>query len=72
MSILRGCELLAWALGLALLTGMLRDALRTGRSYRESLLLSSREGEIDEELQDVERSLEDIESRLDRTRPEHP
>jgi hypothetical protein len=54
---LRLAEALAWLGGLVLLGYILLDAWRTGRDYDESLLLSSREGEIEKDLREVAANL---------------
>lgn len=43
-------EYAAWAISALLGLWMLVDLIRTNRSYSDDFLLSSREGEIDEEL----------------------
>jgi hypothetical protein len=43
-------EYIAWAISIVLGLWMLVDLIRTNRAYSEELLLSSREGEIDEAL----------------------
>jgi len=65
MSVVRLTELLAWLAGAALLGWIVLDAWRTGRAFDESLLLSSREGEIEENLKEVAAGLESVEDRLD-------
>lgn len=42
-------EYAAWAISIWLLASMLIDAYRVSQDYSEDLLLSSREGELDEE-----------------------
>jgi hypothetical protein len=66
MSVLRGAEAAAWIVGALLLGWMLLDAWRTNRKYHESLLLSSREGEIEKDLREVESSFEPLEESVDR------
>jgi hypothetical protein len=53
MNPLHVAEAAAWMVGLLLFSWMLLDAWRTNRTYNESLLLSSREGEIEEDLPEV-------------------
>jgi hypothetical protein len=43
-------EYVAWAISILLGLWMLVDLFRTNRAYSEELLLSSREGEIDDAL----------------------
>lgn len=43
-------EFVAWAISIALGLWMIIDLVRTNRAYSEELLLSSREGEIDDAL----------------------
>jgi hypothetical protein len=43
-------EYIAWAISIALGIWMLIDLIRTNLAYSEQLLLSSREGEIDDAL----------------------
>jgi hypothetical protein len=43
-------EYIAWAISIVLGLWMLVDLIRTNRAYSEKLLLSSREGEIDDAL----------------------
>jgi hypothetical protein len=43
-------EYAAWAISIGLGLWMLFDLVRTNRAYSEELLLSSREGEIDDAL----------------------
>ena len=40
-------EVLAWIISAALIAWMLADAARVGRDFREDVLLSSREGELE-------------------------
>jgi hypothetical protein len=68
MSGLRVLEALAWAAGIALFAWLGFDAWRTGRSFDERLLLSSREGEIEKDLREVAADLEEIERRAGRSR----
>ena len=56
----------AWIAGLAIFAWILWDAWRTSHSFDERLLLSSREGEIENDLKEVAANLEQIESRIDR------
>jgi hypothetical protein len=65
MSLLRLAEMAAWLAAAVLFGGILLDAWRTSRSYPESLLISSREGEIEADTAEVESGLEQIENRLD-------
>jgi Tfp pilus assembly protein PilN len=58
VSVLRVAEASAWIIGSLLLGWMLLDAWRTNRQYDESLLLSSREGEIEKDLREVESTSE--------------
>jgi hypothetical protein len=57
MNMLRLAEASAWIIGASLLGWMLLDAWRTNKTYDESLLLSSREGEIEKDLEEVESHL---------------
>lgn len=66
MSALRLAEAAAWIIGGLLLGWMLLDAWRTNRNYDESLLLSSREGEIEKDLREVESNLEQLEESIGR------
>jgi hypothetical protein len=66
MSLLRLAEAVAWTVAALLFGAILRDAWRTSRSYDESLLLSSREGEIEANSTEVQNNLEQIEDRLDK------
>jgi hypothetical protein len=66
MNVLRLAEAAAWIIGASLLGWMLLDAWRTNKSYDESLLLSSREGEIEKDLKEVESDLEEVEDGADR------
>jgi hypothetical protein len=50
MNPLRVAEAAAWIVGVLLFGWMLLDAWRTNRTYNESLLVSSREGEIEKDL----------------------
>jgi hypothetical protein len=43
-------EYVAWAISILLGLWMLVDLIRTNRAYSEELLLSSREGDIDDAL----------------------
>jgi hypothetical protein len=43
-------EYVAWAISIVLGLWMVVDLIRTNRAYSEELLLSSREGEIDDSL----------------------
>ncbi|MEZ5827100.1 MAG: hypothetical protein R3D30_13925 [Hyphomicrobiales bacterium] len=43
-------EFVAWAISILLGLWMIVDLIRTNRAYSEKLLLSSREGEIDDAL----------------------
>jgi hypothetical protein len=43
-------EYVAWAISILLGLRMVIDLIRTNRAYSEELLLSSREGEIDDSL----------------------
>jgi hypothetical protein len=43
-------EYVAWAISILLGLWMVIDLIRTNRAYSEELLLSSREGEIDDSL----------------------
>jgi len=65
-------ESAAWTLGLVLFGWIVLDAWRTSRRYDERLLLSSREGEIEKDLQEMAADLERIETTLDRERGERP
>jgi hypothetical protein len=65
MSLLRLAEAAAWVVGALLFGAVLIDSWRTGRAYDESLLLSSREGEIEANLPEVTSGLEQIEERVD-------
>jgi hypothetical protein len=49
----RLAEAAAWICGILIFSWMLWDAWRTGRRFDASLLLSSREGEIEKDLADV-------------------
>ena len=55
--------------GFALLGWIVLDALRTSRAYAEKLLLSSREGEIEEDLREIADELERIDENIDRLEP---
>jgi hypothetical protein len=65
MNLLRLAESAAWIGGLLLFGWIIRDAWRTGRSYDERLLLSSREGEIEKDLGEVVAGAEPAERRAD-------
>jgi len=71
MSLLRLAEGAAWAVAMVLFGGILLDAWRTSRRYEESLLTSSREGEIETDAREVESGLEQIEDRLDEVSGRH-
>jgi hypothetical protein len=71
MSLLRLAEGAAWAVAVVLFGGILIDAWRTSRRYEESLLTSSREGEIEADAREVESGLEQIEDRLDEVSGRH-
>jgi hypothetical protein len=66
MNVLRLAEAAAWIIGASLLGWMLLDAWRTNKTYDESLLLSSREGEIEKDLKEVESDLDEVEHSADR------
>ena len=66
MSAWKWAEYAAWVAGLGIFAWILWDAWRTGRSFDERLLLSSREGEIEKDLKEVAANLEPIETRIDR------
>jgi len=72
MTTARLLEATAWLLGAALFAWILLDAWRTSRRYDERLLLSSREGEIEKDLQEMAADLERIETDLDRERGTRP
>ena len=72
MTTARLLETAAWLLGAALFGWIVLDAWRTSRRYDERLLLSSREGEIEKDLQEMAADLERIETTLDRERGERP
>ena len=61
MNPLRLAEITAWIGGFLLLGWIIRDVWRTGRSYDERLLLSSREGEIEKDLHEVVAEVEPLE-----------
>ena len=61
MNLLSVAQAAAWSIGSALLIWMLFDAWRTNRAYDERLLTSSREGEIEKDLREVETELARIE-----------
>lgn len=71
MSLLRLAEAAAWTVAVLLFGGILLDAWRTSRRYEESLLISSREGEIEADSNEVESGLEQIEDRLDEVAGRH-
>jgi len=71
MNLLRLAEGAAWAVAIVLFGGILLDAWRTSRRYEESLLTSSREGEIEADAREVESGLEQIEDRLDEVSGRH-
>jgi len=71
MNLLRLAEGAAWAVAIVLFGGILLDAWRTSRRYEESLLTSSREGEIETDAREVESGLEQIEDRLDEVSGRH-
>jgi hypothetical protein len=71
MSLMRLAEGAAWAVAILLFGGILLDAWRTSRRYEESLLTSSREGEIEADAREVESGLEQIEDRLDEVSGRH-
>ena len=53
MNWLRIAESAAWVGGLLLFAWIIHDAWRTGRDYDAGLLLSSREGEIENDMQQI-------------------
>jgi hypothetical protein len=55
MAIWQMLEWAAWGVSAALLLWMVLDAARVGRDFSEDVLLSSREGEIELDLAEVER-----------------
>jgi hypothetical protein len=66
MSLLRLAEAAAWIAGACIFAWIILDAWRTGRRFDENLLLSSREGEIEKDLEEVASSLEQVEDGIDR------
>ena len=58
MNWLRMAESAAWIGGLLLFGWVIRDAWRTGRDYDARLLLSSREGEIENDMQQIVAEIE--------------
>jgi hypothetical protein len=71
MSSLRLLEAAAWITGALLFGAILLDSWRTNRTYEESLLLSSREGEIEQDLREVAKDLEQLEDRVDELSGRH-
>jgi hypothetical protein len=71
MSSLRLLEAAAWITGALLFGAILLDSWRTNRTYDESLLLSSREGEIEQDLREVAKDLEQLEDRVDELSGRH-
>ncbi len=72
MNLLRLLEAAAWITGAVLFGAILLDSWRTDRTYDESLLLSSREGEIEKDLREVANGLEQLEDRVDELSGRHP
>lgn len=64
MSLLRWAETAAWLGGVLSFGWILWDAWRTSRRFDERLLLSSQEGEIENDLKEVAADLERIEGRV--------
>ncbi|MFL5338282.1 MAG: hypothetical protein ACJ8H8_35225 [Geminicoccaceae bacterium] len=56
MAIWQLLEWVAWGGSVFLLLWMVLDALRVGRDFSEDVLLSSREGDIEVDMDQLERS----------------
>jgi hypothetical protein len=56
MAIWQLLEWAAWGASAVLLLWMILDALRVGRDFSEDVLLSSREGDIEVDMDQLERS----------------
>jgi hypothetical protein len=56
MAIWQLLEWVAWGGSVFLLLWMVLDALRVGRDFSEDVLLSSREGEIEVDMDQLERA----------------
>lgn len=72
MRLLQASEALAWAGAVLLMAALVRDAWRIGRRYDETLLTSSREGEIENDLREVAAGLEAIEDGVERRSGDRP
>jgi len=57
MNVFRLLETASWAASCVLALWLIVDLLRTNRRYSEAILMSSREGEIEDELV-IERSID--------------
>jgi hypothetical protein len=66
MSLWRVAEDAAWVAGVLLLSSIVLDAWRIGRAHDERLLLSSREGEIEQDTNLTLVDLEHIEKQVGR------
>jgi hypothetical protein len=65
-------EAAAWMVGALLFGWILLDACRTNRIYNERLLLSSREGEIEEDHREVASDPQQLEEQVDDLSGRHP